>query len=146
MPQQFAVILILERASDLGLQQLRQLIADRILALPRLRQRLINAPPGCGRSVWVDDLDFTIDRHVRNVSCRPPGDEAALLETGLSVIMTTLPRDHPLWSIVLISDLADGAVAVVVVLHHVIADDVAAGGGFHPPRAAPCSLVQQTGP
>ena len=122
VPEQFAVILILERAADLGLLDLRQLIGGRILALPRLRQRLIKVPPGCGRSVWVDDLDFTIDRHVRAVSCRPPGDEAALLATALSVIMSPLQKDHPLWSIVLITGLADGAVAVVVVLHHVLAD------------------------
>jgi diacylglycerol O-acyltransferase / wax synthase len=122
VPQQFAVILIMEKPGDLGLQQLRQLISDRITAVPKLRQRLIKVPPGCGRSVWVDDLDFTIDRHVRAVACRPPGDEAALLETALSVIMSPLSRDHPLWSIVLITDLVDGAVAVVVVLHHVIAD------------------------
>ena len=122
VPEQFAVILILERPGDLGLLDLRQLIGGRILALPRLRQRLIKVPPGCGRSVWGDDLDFTIDRHVRAVSCRPPGDEAAMLDTALSVIMTPLPRDHPLWSIVLITELSDGAVAVVVVLHHVLAD------------------------
>ena len=122
VPEQFAVILILEHPGDLGLLDLRQLIGGRILALPRLRQRLIKVPPGCGRSVWGDDLDFTIDRHVRAVSCRPPGDEAAMLDTALSVIMTPLPRDHPLWSIVLITELSDGAVAVVVVLHHVLAD------------------------
>ena len=73
VPEQFAVILILEHPGDLGLLDLRQLIGGRILALPRLRQRLIKVPPGCGRSVWGDDLDFTIDRHVRAVSCRPPG-------------------------------------------------------------------------
>ena len=36
--------------------------------------------------------------------------------------MDPLPKDAPLWLIVLITDLADGAAAVVVVLHHVIAD------------------------
>lgn len=141
VPEQFAVILILERPGDLGLVDLRQLIGGRILALPRLRQRLIKVPPGCGRSVWVDDLDFTIDRHVRTVSCRPPGDEAALLDTALSMIMTPLPRDHPLWSIVLIPELADGAVAIVVVMHHVLADGL---GGLNvlaalvDPGAPPC--------
>jgi hypothetical protein len=117
--------------------------------------------------------------------------------------MTPLRKDAPLWSIVLITDLADGGAALVVVLHHVIADGLGglsvlaalldpglppvdvlfpraaptrarlareawttrvqgvrqaaglwrslgqsmfAGGGFHPTRAAPCSLLQQTGP
>ena len=122
VPQQFAVILILEGSADFGLSQLRQLISDRIRAMPRLRQRLMKVPFGCGRSVWVDDHDFAIDHHVRAVSCRPPGDERALLDTALSVIMTPLRQDAPLWSIALITGLADGGTAVVVVLHHVIAD------------------------
>jgi diacylglycerol O-acyltransferase / wax synthase len=122
VPQQFAVILLLDQSDDLSLFHLRQVISDRILAVPRLRQRLIKVPPGCGRSVWVDEADFNIDRHVRAVSCRAPGDESALYDTALSVIMDRLPRDAPLWLIVLITDLADGAAAVVVVLHHVLAD------------------------
>ena len=94
-PQQFAVILILERPGDFSLSHLRQLIADRIVALPRLRQKLIKVPPGCGRPVWVDDGDFNIDHHVQAVSCRSPGDQRALLETALAVIMTPLPREAP---------------------------------------------------
>jgi diacylglycerol O-acyltransferase / wax synthase len=122
IPQQFAVILLLEQSDDLSLFYLRQVISERILAMPRLRQRLIKVPPGCGRPVWVDDTDFNIDRHVRAVSCRAPGDESALYDTALSVIMDRLPRDAPLWLIVLITELVDGAAAVVVVLHHVLAD------------------------
>jgi hypothetical protein len=52
IPQQFAVILILDRPGDFNLSDLRQLISGRIRALPRLRQRLIKVPPGCGRAVW----------------------------------------------------------------------------------------------
>jgi WS/DGAT/MGAT family acyltransferase len=122
VPEQFAVILVLERSADLRLDHFRQLIMDRIPAMPRLRQRLIKVPPGCGRAVWVDDRDFNIDHHVRAVRCQAPGDERALLDTALSVIMTPLPREHPLWSAILITDLADDAAAVVVVLHHVLAD------------------------
>ena len=121
VPQQFAAILILD-SDDLGIAQLRRLISDRILATPRLRQRLIKVPPGCGRPLWVDDPDFRIERHVRAVSCRPPGDEPALLDTALSVIMHPLPRTAPLWSVVLITELAEGVTAVVVVMHHVLAD------------------------
>jgi hypothetical protein len=122
VPEQFAVILQLEQSGDLSLYQLRQLIEARICALPRLRQRLINVPPGFGRPVWVDDHDFRIERHVRAVQCSDPGDERALFDVALSVIMEPLPRKAPLWSVVLITDLADCGAAVVVVLHHVLAD------------------------
>jgi diacylglycerol O-acyltransferase / wax synthase len=122
VPQQFAVILLLEPSGDFSLPHLRQLISERILAIPRLRQRLIKVPVGCGHRVWVDDHDFHIDQHVRAVSCRHPGDEQALFDTALSMIMKPLPSQAPLWSVVLITGLADGGAAVVVVLHHVLAD------------------------
>jgi diacylglycerol O-acyltransferase / wax synthase len=144
VPQQFAAILILERPDDFNLNYLQKLIGDRIRAVPRLRQRLIKVPPGCGRPVWVDDPDFQIDHHVRTLPCLAPGDERALLDTALSVITEPLPRQAPLWSVVLITGLADGSAAVVVVLHHVLADGL--GGlnvlaalvdpGF-PPAAGP---------
>lgn len=98
----------------------------RIPAVPRLRQRLIKLPLDCGRPVWIDDHEFDIDHHLRAVSCPSPGDERALLDTALSVIMEPLSRERPLWSVVQITDLADGASAVVFVLHHVFADG--AGG------------------
>ena len=122
VPQQFAAILRLETSGDFSLARLRQVISERILAMPRLRQRLVRVPVGCGHPVWVDDRDFDIDQHVRSVSCRHPGDERALFDTALSVIMEPLPRQAPLWSVALITELADGGAAVVVVLHHVLAD------------------------
>ena len=122
VPQQFAVILILDRPGDLGLPQLREIISERIVALPRLRQRLIKVPPGWGRPMWIDDPDFDVNRHVWDMPCRAQGDEPALLETALWVIMTPLPRWAPLWSLVLITELAEDAAAVVVVLHHALAD------------------------
>jgi diacylglycerol O-acyltransferase len=144
VPEQFAAVLILQGPGDLSSRQLQQLVAERIRAVPRLRQRLIKVPFGSGRAVWVDDRNFDIDHHVWAVPCRSPGDERALLETALSVIMTPLPREHPLWSAILITDLADGGAAVVVVLHHVLADGL---GGLNvlaalvdpgsPPAAVP---------
>jgi diacylglycerol O-acyltransferase / wax synthase len=122
VPEQFAVILILDPPGDLSLSDLRQVISERILAIPRLRQKLVKLPPGYGRAIWVDDTHFHIDHHVRTVPCQAPGDERALLDTALLVIMEPLPKQAPLWSIVLITELADGAAAVVVVLHHVLAD------------------------
>ena len=122
VPEQFAGILLLEPSGDFSLPRIRQVISERVLAIPRLRQRLIKVPVGCGRPVWVDDHDFHIDHHVRAVSCRPPGDERSLFDTALSVILEPLPKKAPLWSVVLITELADDTAAVVVLLHHVIAD------------------------
>jgi WS/DGAT/MGAT family acyltransferase len=124
VPEQFGVILTLGEAGGLDLGSARRLIAGRLPAVPRLRQRLVRAPFGCGGPVWADDPGFDISRHVRTVACLPPADEQALLDAALSVIMSPLPRDAPLWSAVLVTGLADGTTALVLVLHHALADGV----------------------
>jgi len=50
--------------------------------VPRLRQRLVRVPPGCGRPVWIDDPGFDAARHVRILPCPDPGDEQALLDVA----------------------------------------------------------------
>ena len=126
VPEQFGVILLLDQAGGFDLARARRLIAERIPAVPRLRQRLTRAPFGCGGPIWVDDPHFDIRNHVRAVACRQPGDEPALLDTALAVIAAPLRRTAPLWSAVLVTGLADGAAALVLVLHHALADG--AGG------------------
>ncbi|HEY1345326.1 MAG TPA: wax ester/triacylglycerol synthase domain-containing protein [Streptosporangiaceae bacterium] len=124
VPEQFGVILLLDPAGGFDLAEARRLIAERVPAVPRLRQRLTRAPFGGGGPIWVDDPRFDIAGHVRAVACPKPGNEQALLDYALSVVMTPLRRAAPLWSATFVTGLADGAVALVVVLHHALADGV----------------------
>ena len=124
VPEQFGVILLLDQAGGFDLSRARQLIAERIPAVPRLRQRLIRAPLGCGGPIWVDDPKFDFRSHVRAVECPDPGDEQALLDTAVSVIGARLRRTAPLWSAVLVTGLADGTAALGLVLQHALADGV----------------------
>jgi WS/DGAT/MGAT family acyltransferase len=206
VPQQIGAVLVLGAGAEFDVSRAEELIAQRVSAVPRLRQRLVRVPPGCGRAIWVDDADFDVRRHVREVRCRYPGDQQALLDLAAAVVIEPLPRSRPLWSAVFITGLADNAVALVIVVHHVLVDGIgglavlanlvdhrigpaslptvafprrppsarrlavdavrwrlravlrvpaawhrlrvsmAAGGGLAPARAAPCSLVQPTGP
>ena len=122
VPEQFGVILLLGNAAGLDQDRVRALIGARIPAVPRLRQRLVRAPFGCGGPVWIDDQEFDIRRHVRAVSCPPPGDEQALLDDALSITMVRLSRTAPLWSATLVTGIAGDRAALVVVLHHTLAD------------------------
>jgi len=115
---QFRVLLSFGRGGQLSLSQVQRPLAERVPAVPRLRQRLVRASFGCGGPIWVDDPEFDIGDHVRAVSCPEPGDEHALLDTALSVITTPLPRAAPLWSAVLVTGLAGGNCALVLVLRH----------------------------
>lgn len=122
VPEQFGVVLRLVPADSLDLSGVRRLVAARVCAVPRLRQRLRGTRLGCGGPVWVDDAHFDVCRHVREVTCAPPGDEPALLDAAMGLLTTRLPRDRPLWSVALLTGLDEGAAVLVVVVHHVLAD------------------------
>ena len=142
VPEQFGVTLELEGALDLD--RVRDLVGRRVQAIPRLRQRLEQVPFGCGGPVWVDDPTYDIRQHVREVVCRLPGDEPALLDTALEMVTTPLLRDAPLWAVVLVTGLANDDCALVVVLHHVISDGVgglAVLGSLVDPGPAPTHLA-----
>jgi len=120
---QIAVVLVLDGAS-IDLDAARRAFNDRIRAVPRLRQRLVTTPFGCGRQVWVDDPAFDIGSHVRAVRCPEPGDERALLDVVADIVTQRLAPDAPLWAATLVTGLADDRSAVVVVFHHVLADGI----------------------
>jgi diacylglycerol O-acyltransferase / wax synthase len=123
-PMQIAAVLVLDAASALDLTAVCEAIDERIQAVPRLRQRLVRAPFGCGRPVWVDDPRFDVSHHVRAVTCPAPGDEAALLSVAAGTVTRRLPATRPLWSATLVTSLADGRAALIVTLHHVLADGI----------------------
>lgn len=123
-PVAFAAVLLLESDSGVDLAAVRDALRDRVRAVPRLRQRLVRAPRGCGRPYWVDDPHFAIGNHVRTVDCPPPGDQAALLGLASDTVNRRLPLSRPLWSATLVAGLAGGGTALIVVAHHVLADGV----------------------
>jgi WS/DGAT/MGAT family acyltransferase len=122
---QVAAILVLEPQRQLELDAVRAAIAERITAVPRMRQRLIPAPVGCGRPVWVDDAAFDIHRHVTAVRNPFDGDpEHALLQCVAELVTRRLPTERPLWQATLIRGGGDAADALLVVFHHVLADGI----------------------
>jgi diacylglycerol O-acyltransferase / wax synthase len=121
-PLQVGAVLVFGSGAHLTAGGVRGALADRVRGIPRLRQQLVSAPPGCGRPVWVDDPRFDITGHVRDVRCPQPGDQEALLGVAAGVVTDPLPPGQPLWSATLVTGLAEDACALIVVFHHVLAD------------------------
>lgn len=121
LPEQFGVLLVFD-PPGVDLACVRRLLDERIPGLPRLRQRLVRTPPGCGRPVWADDPGFHLGRHLHAVPCAGTGDEQALLDTAAALVSARVPMTAPPWSATLITGLAGDRTALVVVLHHVLAD------------------------
>ncbi len=126
VPMNIAAVLVLgsEGEGDLDLETLTALLAARIPGVPRLRQRLVQTPFGCGRPVWVDDPGFDITRHVSTTRLPDPGDWSALLEVAAEAVSERLDPARPLWRGRLVTGLAGGGPALVLVLHHVLADGI----------------------
>ncbi|MEU7909230.1 wax ester/triacylglycerol synthase domain-containing protein [Actinoplanes sp. NPDC049118] len=120
VPEQIAVVLLLDRR--LRAAAFARLLRDRAAAVPRLRQRLVRTPPGCGAPIWVDDEAFDAGWHLVTAQCPGPGSERAMLEAVLPHVLRPLPRERPLWRAVLVDGLADGCTAVVFVVHHALSD------------------------
>jgi diacylglycerol O-acyltransferase / wax synthase len=123
-PMHVGAVLVLGTRPGFSVAEAQRLLGERIHAVPRLRQRLCRAPPGCGRPFWADDPAFDLRQHIRHRPCRPPGDERALLDVAAAVICEPLPRSRPLWSATFVTGLADGGTGLVIVMNHVLADGI----------------------
>jgi diacylglycerol O-acyltransferase len=121
-PEQFGVALVIEPGAGFDPAAATRILADRVPAVRRLRQRLMRVPLGCGRAVWVDDVHYTPERHIQTGACAPPGDERAMLDVAGDLLMQPLPLDRPLWAARWVTGLTGGRVALVLVVQHALAD------------------------
>jgi len=121
-PMQVGVVLMLEKTPSLT--ELREILDQRVRAVPRLRKRLVRAPFGCGRPIWVDDPNFDISDHVGIIACDYPGKESDVLFYAAQLTASRLWRERPLWTSYLITQMKDRRSALLVVFHHVLADGI----------------------
>ncbi|GIF02050.1 diacylglycerol O-acyltransferase [Paractinoplanes rishiriensis] len=103
-----------------GADEVRALLHERVPGIPRLRQTLRRTPIGCGRPIWVDDPDFSIDRHLTRLDWPAPDSDRSLFDVATGLLCRPLPADWPLWSATVVT--SGERAALVVVLHHVLAD------------------------
>src|SRR4051794_18181789 len=101
---------------------LQQLIGDRLHLLPPLRWRLVEVPLGADYPYWIDDADFDLDFHVRELALPAPGDDSQLSEQVARIFSRPLDRARPLWELYLIHGLESGHTGVLTKIHHALID------------------------
>ena len=104
------------------LGELRAHIDGCLDAAPRLRRRLVRSAFTAGSSLWVDDEEFDIARHVRAVEKPGPVGPERLREIVADLMAERLDRAHPLWRIDVVEAMTDGSMALVWRIHHCLAD------------------------
>jgi WS/DGAT/MGAT family acyltransferase len=108
----------------LSREEVMGLIADRLPAVPRYRQKLRTVPFRLGRPVWVDDQDFDLGYHVRRIVLPAPGEYQQLAEVIGRVMSRRLDRGHPLWEYWVVEGLARDRWAMITKVHHCMIDGV----------------------
>ncbi|HWH28052.1 MAG TPA: wax ester/triacylglycerol synthase family O-acyltransferase [Mycobacteriales bacterium] len=106
--------------------EVERVVQQRLPLMPPLRRRLVEVPFGLERPYWVNDPDFDLSFHVRELALPRPGGREQLAEQVARIAARPLDRRHPLWELYVISGLEDGGVALLVKVHHAAVDGVAA--------------------
>jgi diacylglycerol O-acyltransferase / wax synthase len=106
----------------LVLEDLQILLSERLPLLPPLRWRLVDVPLGLDYAYWIDDPDFDLEYHVRELALPPPGSDDQLAEQTARIVSRPLDRARPLWELYLIHGLPKGRVAVLTKIHHSVID------------------------
>jgi diacylglycerol O-acyltransferase / wax synthase len=107
-------------ALDAG--DLCELLTERLPLLPPLRWRLAEVPLGLDYPYWVDDPDFDLDYHVRELALPGPYTDHKLSEQVARIFSRPLDRARPLWELYLIHGLENGNVAMLSKIHHALID------------------------
>lgn len=154
IPARVGAVLLLSGGKYVDLDGVERLLAERINAIPRLCQRLVRTPFGCGRPVWVDDAVFDPADQIERRSCPNHGTDSALLNFAVAISVEPMPSNRPEWRAVVVTGLAGDRVAVVLVVSHVLADGVGGlavlqrlfdstspSSTIRRPRPAPSTLV-----
>jgi diacylglycerol O-acyltransferase / wax synthase len=108
----------------LHLADLRQLVEERIHLLPPFRWRLEEVPLGLDHPWWVEDEEFDIGYHVRELALPAPGDDRQLGTQVERIFSRPLDRARPLWEIYLIQGVYGDRAALFTKIHHSVVDGV----------------------
>jgi WS/DGAT/MGAT family acyltransferase len=119
------MLILLDRAPDRD--RLRAAAARAVEAVPRLAERVMDAPFDLALPRWEPDPTFDLDFHIRSYSldaaARHEDPTRALFRTVGPIYERPFDRTRPLWEMIEL-DRADGGSALFFRLHHAVADGV----------------------
>ncbi len=121
-------VVVLDPATAPGgtidLDAVRAVLEPRLHLASPFRQRLVEVPLGLGYPYWIDDPDFDLEYHLREVGLPAPGTPEQLGEQVARIHSRPLDRSRPLWEMYLVHGLADGRLALYSKVHHAAIDGI----------------------
>lgn len=118
-----------ERETPLAYSTFVAYLRSRLHVVPLFRQRLKEIPLRLGRPYWIDDPNFSIERHLAYVNLGDHGQMGSLMGLASRILEEPLKRDRPLWHITFVdgfqlddNDPDSKSFALIVKLHHAAID------------------------
>jgi diacylglycerol O-acyltransferase / wax synthase len=127
-PSTMAMLMVLDRAPDR--EHLRAAFGRALVAVPRLAQRVVDAPLDLTLPRWEDDPTFDLDYHVRRHRLSGAADLEEVLREVAPVYETPFDRSRPLWEARIYEGLGNDSAAFFFKLHHAVADGVGSNAIF----------------
>jgi len=106
-------------------------ISDRLHLSSSFRERLVRVPLGLDRPLWINDADFDLEYHVRELALPAPGDWRQLTTQIARIGARPLDLSRPPWELYIIHGIdsapriPEGSFAMMLKLHHAAVDGVA---------------------
>ncbi|NKQ59274.1 wax ester/triacylglycerol synthase family O-acyltransferase [Amycolatopsis sp. K13G38] len=124
-PMHVGGVAVFERPREgFDYEQLLSLVGQRLAYLPRYRQRVLNVPGHLARPVWVDDVDFDLNYHVRRSALPSPGSDEQLYDLVARLMARPMDHERPLWEAYFVEGLEHNRVALVTKTHQAVVDGV----------------------
>jgi len=128
----------------------REHIRRRLHLARAFREKLVRLPLDVDHPWWVDDADFDIDYHVRQITLPAPGGWRELWTEAARIHSQPFDLDRPLWQILMVQGLDDvpgtpaGSFALLWRMHHAVVDgkagfEILSAAHDHAPDSAPPS-------
>ncbi|HVM52122.1 MAG TPA: wax ester/triacylglycerol synthase family O-acyltransferase [Acidimicrobiales bacterium] len=107
---------------DWDAERVKEEIDRRLHLVPPFRRRLKEIPFQLHHPLWIEDPDFDLDYHVRQVAAPGRGGRDDLAALAGDIISRPMDRSRPLWDMTFVEGLEDGSMAVVTRTHHAAID------------------------
>lgn len=108
----------------INFKRFRRLVEERLLVVPRFRQRVREPRFGIGLPAWEPDPHFDLDSHLHRIALPAPHDQRALHDLVGDLMSTPLDFAKPLWQYHFVENYAQGC-ALIARLHHAMGDGLA---------------------
>ena len=97
-------------------------IQTRFGQVPFMGWKLARTPLGLDHHRWVDAGPVDVADHVRTIQLPGKGTDRVLAAEVAALMEVPLPKDRPLWELVIIEGLAKGRIAHLLRIHHGLID------------------------